>query len=190
MENTENNKSVLSKTALYIIFGISILLIISIILNVYFYAKSRIRVYDISLGEDIDVKFNEQGSTIIANIVYPSNIVSGTTHDQEITLSSGDITTSYYVRAKAMYADYNIVNESIDIHLSPSFQWVQDVDNYYYLKSPISDWAEIPFIDKITLPEITTDVRNNTIISVIFEFLDTNIDVSAVWKVNADIFGA
>lgn len=186
MENSKNEKVYFTKLSLYIIFGMAILLATSIILNVYFYAKSRIRVFDTNLGEKIEVEFSEQGTTIIANIVYPSNIVSGTKYNQAITLKTSDISTSYYVRAKAMYADYNIVNEMLNVAVSPSSNWVQNNNEYYYLTNILEDWESIPFIEELTLPIISTNVRNNTIISVVFEFVPTSSNVEKLWNISLD----
>ena len=92
------------------------------------------------------------------------------------------------MRAKALYADYNIANESVDVHISPTAEWVKNSGEYYYLSSIVSGGENILFIDQLTLPNIVTEVRNNTIISVMFEFLEYDLDVANIWQVDTSIF--
>ena len=183
-----NKESKLSKFSTYIIFAISIIALISIIFNIFLFAKSKIRIFDCNLGENIELEFTEQDNLLLANIVYPSNIVSGTNYDQIVTLKSGDISNSFFVRAKAVYADYNIVNENININLSPSKEWILGIDGYYYLQAYLDDWKEIVFIESITLPLIETNVKNNTIISLVFEFLDSSQNIEEIWSIPDKFF--
>ncbi len=134
------------------------------------------------MGEKVEIEFVEQSDTLLANLVYPSNIVSGTTYNQPVILKTGDITSTYFVRAKAIYADYNIVNENIDVTISPISEWVQGQDGYYYLQAYLDDYKEIAFIDSLTLPLITTEVKNNTNITIMFQFLESSKDVESIWK--------
>ena len=184
----KNDRQIFQKLIPYSIFGLVILLSSSIITNIYFYNRSQKRIFDCSLGEKIEIDYTEQGTTVVANIVYPSNIVSGTKYNQPVILKTGNLSQNYYVRAKAMYADYNIVNESINVEISPNSEWQIGYNNYYYLTTPIDAYREISFIDQLTLPQLDTEVRNNTIITIIFEFLSTEFDVETLWKTPPSIF--
>ena len=165
----------------YIIFGLALLLVCSIIINIYFYNLSQKRLFDCTLGEKIEVEFNEQDNIILANIVYPSNIVSGTKYKQLVVLKTGNLRANYYVRAKVIYADYNIVNESINVEVTPSIYWTKKDDGYYYLSAPISSYTEVEFINELTLPVLDTQLKNNTIITILFELIDTNLNVEDLW---------
>ncbi len=189
MSNENNTKpEYFSRISIYILFALAVLLAASIIANVYLYSKSKIRIFDTNLGEKIEVEYTDGKSNVLANIVYPSNIVSGTKYAQDVVLKTAELSQNYYVRAKAMYADYNIVGESVDVTLSPTSKWLIMEDNYYYLNAPIDSWSEIAFIEELTLPNITTSVRNNTIITIIFEFLPTSSDVEGLWKISLTVF--
>jgi len=181
-----NKESKFQKLSLYIIFGLSTLLAISIVLNIYFYYKSRIRLFDCNLGQDIEVTFFEQSDQLLANIVYPSNIVSGTKYNQKVMIESQDLQKQYYIRAKVVYADYNLVDENIIVDISPNEDWLQGLDNYFYLNRLLEDYDNIIFFDELTLPSITTSVKNNTTISIIFQFLDSGQDITKIWNPPSD----
>ena len=184
----EKNKKTNTLLYIYIIFGLGLLLVSSSIANIYFYFRSQSRIFDCNLGERIEIEFDEQDNILLANIVYPSNIVSGTKYNQKILLKTNEIASSYFVRAKALYADYNIVNESVNVEVSPEDSWQLSTDNYYYLNTPILSWQEVSFIDTLTLPIIYTEVKNNTIITIVIEFLNTSADVESLWNVDRNIF--
>ena len=184
----EKKKYISQKLYPFIIFSLIILLLISIILNIFFYNQSQKRLFDCTLGEDIEVEYDETDSIILANILYPSNVVSGTKYKQKVVLKTNDISRSYFVRAKAVYADHNIVNEKIEVSLSPSTNWEIGANNYFYLKAKISDFEEIEFIDSITIPKTNSSIKNNTTITIIFDFLDTNFDVESLWNMPNNFF--
>ncbi len=177
-----------TKLLFFIIFTLAIILLASIIFNIFLFAKSQSRIFDCNLGDRIEVQYSEQDNIIMANVVYPSNIVYGTTYSQPVILQTSQLVNSYYVRAKVIYADYNIIGEEIDVSISPDAEWVIGPSNYYYLHSILDSWQEIPFLEKLTLPSISTTVLNNTIITIYFEFLDTHFDVETLWKIPTTFF--
>lgn len=182
----EQSKSI--KILQIIIIIISIFLSASIIFNIYQFNRSRTRLFDSNLGENIEVEYSEQSNFIIANIVYPSNLVNDTTYMQKVSLKSSDLEKEYFVRAKVIYADYNIINESIDVEISPEADWLTHSDNYYYLNSILTDWKDIAFISRLTIPKISTNLKNNTTITIYFEFLDSALDVYSIWNLEKDFF--
>lgn len=174
----------INRILIYVIFGLGVLLVASIVANIFMFYKSQSRVFDCNLGQNIEIEFSEQDTTLLANIVYPSNIVSGTKYKQKITLKVGDISGSYYVRAKAIYADYNIVGESLNVEISPNSSWHKGNSEYYYLDALVSDYQSIDFIDSLTLPVVPSSVRNNTIVSIYFQFIPSTLDPETVWGEN------
>ncbi|MBQ4558310.1 MAG: hypothetical protein IJA61_02910 [Clostridia bacterium] len=187
MKNKKDNTKT-TKLLQIIILIISILLAASIIFNIYQFYHSRIRLFDSNLGENIEVEYTEQSNFIIANIVYPSNLVNNISYMQKVSLKSCELEKDYFVRAKVIYADHNIINESIDVEISPESDWLSHSDSYYYLNSLLTDWKEVAFINQLTIPKISTSLKNNTTITIYFEFLDSSLDVYSIWDLDKDFF--
>ena len=180
----KDNKKVLIIT----IWILAIALTASIIFNIFMFHRSQIRLFDSNLGENIEVEYTENGNFILANIIYPSNLVSDTKYMQKVNLKSSELQKNYFVRAKVVYADFNITNESVDVTISPESDWKTNNDSYYYLNSIFSSWQDIAFIKELTIPKITTTLKYNTTITVYFEFLDSTFDVYTLWDLPSNFY--
>ncbi len=169
------------KLNLMLIIVLSALALGFLILAIFYHSKLVNRVYNTNLGDSLLLEVDATG-VALANISYPNNLVNGLEYKQKVNIIGTENTVKSFVRAKAVFADYNNVREPADVEITKTENWLyNETDGYFYLNKFLKKDVSFEFIEKIVIPRLAPRVKNNAVLTIVVESADFSKNVLSFW---------